>query len=101
MRRAMGEVRWQPLDGATPAQWLDRFCAGALLRGELPPGHLPGGFLDRRQEVCLWVRAIEADLAEAGGEAVFDIEALAAAAQGADGLARTWQMRLAAGEGDA
>lgn len=98
LRRAHGEAQmargltvWAALNGATPAQWLDHLVSAALLRGEIPVEAMPGAFLTRPQERCLWEQAVADDEAIAGGE-LFDRAGMALAAMEAENLRTTWRL---------
>jgi probable DNA repair protein len=93
LQAAAGAVTWQALQSATPAQWLDHLTSSALLRGEIPPASVPGGFLTWAQERSLWEQAIAAD-AGAAAE-LFDREGMALAAMEAASLQRTWRIEVA------
>jgi exodeoxyribonuclease-5 len=99
LRRAHGEIQaargaatWQPLQSATPAQWLDHLTSAALLRGEIPAASMAGSFLSWPQERSLWEQAIASD----AGAAVelFDREGLALAAMEAATLQFAWRIEV-------
>ncbi len=99
LRRAHGEVQaargavtWRALQSATPAQWLDHLTSAALLRGEIPPGSVPGMFLSWPQERSLWEQAIATD-AGAAAE-LFDREGMALAAMEAAAWQRAWRIEV-------
>lgn len=103
LRRAHGEAQvargrqvWAALGGATPAQWLDHLVSSALLRGEIPAAAMPGTFLTRPQELCLWQQAVTADAANEAlaGRELFDREGLALAAMEAHALQSVWRIDL-------
>jgi probable DNA repair protein len=100
LRRAHGEAQmargltvWAALNGATPAQWLDHLVSAALLRGEIPLEAMPGAFLTRPQERCLWEQAVAGDEAIDGGE-LFDRAGMALAAMEAESLRTTWRIEV-------
>ncbi|MBK6907346.1 MAG: PD-(D/E)XK nuclease family protein [Rhodocyclaceae bacterium] len=93
--RERGLLSWRALDAASPAQWLDHLCSAALLAGDLPAEAVPGSFLTRPQEQCLWSRAVASDLAASqAAAALFDHEGLARCAFEADTLVRTWRIAV-------
>lgn len=100
LRRAHGEAQmarglavWAALNGATPAQWLDHLVSAALLRGEIPLDAMPGAFLTRPQERCLWEQAVAGDEAIDGGE-LFDRAGMALAAMEAESLRAAWRLEV-------
>ena len=89
---ARGAVTWRALQSSTPALWLDALVSRALLRGEIPPDAVAGGFLGHVQERNLWELAIARD-AGAAAE-LFDREGMALAAMEAASLQRAWRIEV-------
>lgn len=87
-----GHATWQSLEASTPAQWLERLCAAALLRGEIPVAAAPRMVLTLAQERRLWERAIAADVGESAP--LFDLDGMAATAIEADRVQREWRLRF-------
>ena len=99
LRRAHGDAQvargagtWRALQSSTPALWLDALVSRALLRGEIPPDAVAGGFLGQIQERNLWELAIARDVGAAAD--LFDREGMALAAMEASSLQRTWRIEV-------
>jgi probable DNA repair protein len=92
LQAARGALTWQPLQSATPAQWLDHLTSAALLRGEIPAASMAGSFLSWPQERSLWEQAVAGD---AGAVAeLFDRDGMAMAAMEAATLQRAWRIEV-------
>ncbi len=89
---ARGADTWRALQSSTPAMWLDHMTSTALLRGDIPPASVPGSFLSRAQERCLWEQAIARDTGAAAD--LFDREGMALAAMEAASLQAWWRIEV-------
>lgn len=92
LQMAGGAAVWRALQSSTPALWLEALTSSALLRGEIPPGSVPGSFLTWAQERSLWEQAIAADAGSAAE--LFDREGMALAAMEAASLQLTWRIEV-------
>ena len=83
-------------EAATITGWLDQVFEAALLRGELPAAEAALRVLSPLQERLVWRQVIGRALGKEAAAALFDLDGLARAAQGAHALMTEWGLSAAA-----